>query len=107
MLTSLSHAHFLKQDFKVFDAPFFSITPKEAKAMDPMHRMLLETTYEGFENGTSPDNSTKHMTLSMHSSSRPEPGCRERLKDFSIHRLFYERFQQFEVRTRPHSRGTP
>ncbi|GME32277.1 Lovastatin diketide synthase LovF 2 [Neofusicoccum parvum] len=44
------HAHFLKQDFKVFDAPFFSITPKEAKAMDPMHRMLLETTYEGFEN---------------------------------------------------------
>lgn len=27
------HAHFLKQDFKVFDAPFFSVTPKEAKAM--------------------------------------------------------------------------
>ncbi|OLN91972.1 Lovastatin diketide synthase LovF 2 [Colletotrichum chlorophyti] len=44
------HAHFLKQDFKVFDAPFFSITPKEAKAMDPTHRMLLEATYEGFEN---------------------------------------------------------
>lgn len=45
------HAHFLKQDFKVFDAPFFSVTPKEAKAMDPTHRMLLEATYEGFENG--------------------------------------------------------
>ncbi|KAK7956628.1 uncharacterized protein PG986_005850 [Apiospora aurea] len=44
------HAHFLKQDFKVFDAPFFSVTPKEAKAMDPTHRMLLETTYEGLEN---------------------------------------------------------
>ncbi|KAH4186698.1 hypothetical protein HBI81_132540 [Parastagonospora nodorum] len=44
------HAHFLQQDFKVFDAPFFSITPKEAKAMDPTHRMLLEATYEGFEN---------------------------------------------------------
>ncbi|KAF6826616.1 polyketide synthase [Colletotrichum plurivorum] len=44
------HAHFLKQDFKAFDAPFFSITPKEAKAMDPTHRMLLEATYEGFEN---------------------------------------------------------
>ncbi|RDW64648.1 beta-ketoacyl synthase-containing protein [Coleophoma cylindrospora] len=43
-------AHFLKQDYKVFDAPFFSITPKEAKAMDPTHRMLLEVTYEGFEN---------------------------------------------------------
>lgn len=44
-------AHFLKQDYKVFDAPFFSITPKEAEAMDPTHRMLLEVTYEGFENG--------------------------------------------------------
>ncbi|KAK8225326.1 beta-ketoacyl synthase domain-containing protein [Phyllosticta capitalensis] len=44
------HAHFLNQDFKAFDAPFFSITPKEAKAMDPTHRMLLEATYEGFEN---------------------------------------------------------
>lgn len=45
------HAHFLEQDFKVFDAPFFAITPKEAKAMDPSHRMLLEVAYEGFENG--------------------------------------------------------
>ncbi|EFQ35173.1 beta-ketoacyl synthase domain-containing protein [Colletotrichum graminicola] len=44
------HAHFLKQDFKVFDAPFFSVTPKEAKAMDPTQRMLLEAAYEGFEN---------------------------------------------------------
>ncbi|KAG8159880.1 hypothetical protein KVR01_010517 [Diaporthe batatas] len=44
------HAHFLKDDFKAFDAPFFSITPKEAKAMDPTHRLLLEATYEGFEN---------------------------------------------------------
>lgn len=45
------HAHFMQQDFKVFDAPFFSVTPKEAKAMDPTHRILLEATYEGFENG--------------------------------------------------------
>ncbi|RMZ66024.1 beta-ketoacyl synthase domain-containing [Pyrenophora seminiperda CCB06] len=44
------HAHFLEQDFRVFDAPFFSVTPKEAKAMDPTHRMLLEAAYEGFEN---------------------------------------------------------
>lgn len=45
------HAHFLEQDFTAFDAPFFSVTPNEAKAMDPTHRILLEATYEGFENG--------------------------------------------------------
>lgn len=44
------HGHFLEQDFRVFDAPFFSVTPKEARAMDPTHRMLLEAAYEGFEN---------------------------------------------------------
>ncbi|KAI9339502.1 hypothetical protein DFJ73DRAFT_947975 [Zopfochytrium polystomum] len=43
-------AHFLEQDYRVFDAPFFSLTPKEAVGMDPTHRMLLETTYESFEN---------------------------------------------------------
>ncbi|KAH8588309.1 beta-ketoacyl synthase domain-containing protein [Bisporella sp. PMI_857] len=48
--TQQRHAHFLEQDFKVFDAPFFSITPKEATVMDPTHRMLLEVAYEGFEN---------------------------------------------------------
>lgn len=26
------------------------VTPREANAMDPTHRMLLEATYEGFEN---------------------------------------------------------
>jgi len=34
-----------------FDAPFFKTTAKEAAGMDPMKRLLLEVTYEGFENG--------------------------------------------------------
>lgn len=49
-----THAHFMTQDFKSFDAPFFSVTPNEAKAMDPMHRMLMEGTYECFENAGLP-----------------------------------------------------
>ncbi len=48
---NLRGGHFLKDDVARFDAPFFSITPNEAKAMDPQQRMMLEVAYEGLENG--------------------------------------------------------
>ncbi|KAF2656381.1 ketoacyl-synt-domain-containing protein [Lophiostoma macrostomum CBS 122681] len=32
-----------------FDAKFFGISPKEARAMDPAHRVMLETSWEGCE----------------------------------------------------------
>ena len=49
--TSIKGAHFLNGNIAHFDAPFFAITPSEAKTMDPQQRMLLEVTYEAFENG--------------------------------------------------------
>lgn len=45
--------HFMNQRIDEFDAPFFSITPSEAKAMDPQQRMCLEVAYEAMENGMS------------------------------------------------------
>ena len=33
----------------LFDAPFFGVSPREARALDPMQRMVLETTWEAFE----------------------------------------------------------
>ena len=32
-----------------FDAPLFSISPREATTMDPQHRLLLETSYSALE----------------------------------------------------------
>lgn len=43
--------HFLKNDISAFDAPFFSTSTNEAKAMDPQMRLLLETSYHAFEAG--------------------------------------------------------
>jgi acyl transferase domain-containing protein len=46
----LRGGHFLKEDLGAFDANFFNITPAEAKAMDPQHRLMLETSYRALEN---------------------------------------------------------
>jgi len=42
----------LGEDFRAFDAPFFSIPPSEAATMDPLQRGVLETTYRALENGS-------------------------------------------------------
>ncbi|GAB1318038.1 Lovastatin nonaketide synthase [Madurella fahalii] len=47
--TNSPKAYFLDQDHRVFDAGFFNITPKEAEAIDPQQRMLLEVVYEALE----------------------------------------------------------
>lgn len=52
--SNVQHSYLLEEDPCVFDATFFSLNAREAEAMDPQHRVLLETVYECLENaGTS------------------------------------------------------
>ena len=54
-LTNVKHAYMLDDDvFDKFDNAFFYTTPREAVAMDPQQRMLLEIAYEAVENAGLP-----------------------------------------------------
>ncbi|KAF6821939.1 hybrid nrps pks [Colletotrichum musicola] len=47
--TNATQGYFLEQDHRVWDAAFFNITPKEAEAIDPQQRIVLEVVYEAME----------------------------------------------------------
>jgi len=49
-----------------FDATFFGISPKEAASMDPQHRLLLEVTWEAFENATIPAHSLEGKPVGVY-----------------------------------------
>lgn len=47
--TNVDHAYLLSNDISAFDADFFGINHREAEAIDPQQRILLETVYEAIE----------------------------------------------------------
>jgi acyl transferase domain-containing protein/acyl carrier protein len=50
----VSRGGFLSEPLELFDPGFFGISPREASAMDPMHRMLLEMSWEALERANIP-----------------------------------------------------
>ncbi|KAF6789997.1 PKSN polyketide synthase for alteRNApyrone biosynthesis [Colletotrichum sojae] len=61
--------YFIKDDPAVFDAPFFSISTKEAAAIDPMQRWTLETSYRAFENAGIPVSKLRGSSTGVFSAS--------------------------------------
>ncbi|CAJ2500619.1 Uu.00g034720.m01.CDS01 [Anthostomella pinea] len=47
--SNVTKSYFLEDDPRLFDSVFFNITPREAEAIDPQQRVLLETVYEAME----------------------------------------------------------
>ncbi|KAK8006091.1 beta-ketoacyl synthase domain-containing protein [Apiospora marii] len=47
--TNSVRAYWLSQDVRAFDAGFFNMTPREAEAVDPQQRLVLEVVYEAME----------------------------------------------------------
>ncbi|KAF2119426.1 hypothetical protein BDV96DRAFT_642451 [Lophiotrema nucula] len=47
--SNVDKGYFLEENIREFDASFFNIAPKEAETIDPQHRILLETVYEGLD----------------------------------------------------------
>ncbi|KAK2611358.1 hypothetical protein N8I77_004702 [Diaporthe amygdali] len=64
--------HFIDEDVAGFDAPFFSVTSKEAKSMDPMQRWTLEASYRAFEKAGIPVESLKGSRTAVFSASMLE-----------------------------------
>lgn len=65
---SVRHGAFLKEDITQFDAGYFGITPREAKSIDPVHRMILELTQEALDDAGVPSESVKGGNISVYAA---------------------------------------
>ncbi|KAG8162292.1 hypothetical protein KVR01_008057 [Diaporthe batatas] len=79
-----SRAHFLEEDPALFDAPFFSITAREAAAMDPQQRLALEVAYHAFENAGIPIQSLRGTSTAVFGATMSDDYARMGSKDFDM-----------------------
>ncbi|MFE6163223.1 type I polyketide synthase, partial [Streptomyces sp. NPDC056486] len=56
-------------DADLFDPTFFGISPREALAMDPQHRLLLETSWEAFERAGIDPNSVRGRDIGVYAGT--------------------------------------
>ncbi|KAI1126734.1 fatty acid synthase S-acetyltransferase [Nemania abortiva] len=73
--------HFVTQDPAAFDGPFFSITAREAEAMDPQQRWAMETAYLAFENAGIPLEHLKGSRTGVFAASMAHDYANNMFKD--------------------------
>ncbi|KAH6646092.1 fatty acid synthase S-acetyltransferase [Truncatella angustata] len=73
--------HFVSDDPASFDAPFFSITAKDAASMDPQQRWALECSFHAFENAGMPVESLKGSRMAVFGSSMSDDYSRMLSRD--------------------------
>ncbi|RYP61834.1 hypothetical protein DL770_009703 [Monosporascus sp. CRB-9-2] len=65
---SINHkgGHYLDQDIAAFDAGFFGVSRLEAENLDPQQRLVLESSWEAFENAGIPMDTLRGSNTSVY-----------------------------------------
>ncbi|KAL4881183.1 hypothetical protein BJY04DRAFT_227866 [Aspergillus karnatakaensis] len=73
--------HYISEDVRCFDAPFFSVTPTEAASMDPLQRWTLEVSYRALETAGIPVEKIAGSRTAVFSASMIEDFSRIKAMD--------------------------
>ncbi|KAK8009898.1 hypothetical protein PG990_008863, partial [Apiospora arundinis] len=85
----IRHAHFMEEDPRSFDAPFFNMSYAEASVLDPQQRGLLEGAYRTFENAGIPMESLSRSPTSVYCASFSRDGETITGRDFSAQSRYH------------------
>ncbi|KAK8098521.1 KR domain-containing protein [Apiospora kogelbergensis] len=85
----IRHAHFMEEDPRSFDAPFFNMSYAEASVLDPQQRGLLEGAYRTFENAGIPMESLSRSPTSVYCASFSRDGETMTGRDFAAQSRYH------------------
>ncbi|KAK7994506.1 hypothetical protein PG991_016094 [Apiospora marii] len=85
----IRHAHFMEEDPRSFDAPFFNMSYAEASVLDPQQRGLLEGAYRTFENAGIPMERLSRSPTSVYCASFSRDGETMTGRDFSAQSRYH------------------
>ncbi|RAR00984.1 polyketide synthase PksG [Stemphylium lycopersici] len=85
----IRHAHFMTEDPRSFDAPFFNMSYAEASVLDPQQRGLLEGAYRTFENAGIPLETLSRSPTSVYCASFSRDGETITGRDFSAQSRYH------------------